>query len=477
MKHTSKIVAVMLAILMIACMLPMAAFASETPSTERVAIGSFTSGTITINASNADDSFAVYKVVDVNYNSGTNEVTYAFTSTAAAYNATLGASAPTVAQYQAWAHDSDELKNYLGGFAAYVKNPENSVTANYTGQATGSVCTITGVAIGQYLVLGTGSSTGAYVYQLMTATFAPDSDLKVNTGVTLGSKASQPTVTKTAEDTQVATGDTVTFTIEFAIPTYPAGATNRTFEVTDVLPAEIDYVATTSVKVDTTDLADTAFTFVKDGKNLSWTITDFDAIAAYAKLVIVYTAKVNSDITDVAGATNTAELTYSNNPYGTGTYDISSTETVYSYGIAVTKVDKDTQETIKGVEFELYKDSVTGTKIGTYTTDDNGVINIKGLDVGTYYLKETKAASGYVLPAAAIEVTITDTDKDGKIDVADGEGTTNIVAVKIENTKGDYNLPQTGGIGTWVFTIIGVCLMAGAVALLVAYKKRSDKTN
>ena len=469
MKHTSKIVAVMLAILMIACMLPMAAFASETPSTERVAIGSFTSGTITINASNADDSFAVYKVVDVNYNSGTNEVTYAFTPAAAAYNATLGASAPIIAQYQAWAHDSDELKNYLGGFAAYV--------TNYTGQATGSVCTITGVAIGQYLVLGTGSSTGAYVYQLMTATFTPDRDLKVNTGVTLASKASQPTVTKTAEDTQVATGDTVTFTIEFAIPTYPAGATNRTFEVTDVLPAEIDYVATTSVKVDTTDLADTAFTFVKGGKNLSWTITNFDAIAAYAKLVIVYTAKVNSDITDVAGATNTAELTYSNNPYGTGTYDISSTETVYSYGIDVTKVDKDTRETIKGVEFELYKDSVTGTKIGTYTTDDNGVINIKGLNVGTYYLKETKAASGYVLPAAAIEVTITDADKDGKIDVADGERTTNIVAVKIENTKGDYNLPQTGGIGTWVFTIIGVCLMAGAVALLVAYKKRSDKTN
>ena len=59
MKHTSKIVAVMLAVLMIACMLPMAAFASETPSTERVAIGSFASGTITINASNADDSFAV----------------------------------------------------------------------------------------------------------------------------------------------------------------------------------------------------------------------------------------------------------------------------------------------------------------------------------------------------------------------------------------------------------------------------------
>ena len=93
MKHTSKIVAVMLAVLMLACMLPMAAFAAETPSTDRVAIGSFTSGTITINASNADDSFAVYKVIDINYNSGSNEVTYSFTPAAAAYNATIGTAA------------------------------------------------------------------------------------------------------------------------------------------------------------------------------------------------------------------------------------------------------------------------------------------------------------------------------------------------------------------------------------------------
>lgn len=477
MKHTSKIVAVMLAVLMMACMLPMVAFAAETPSTDRVAIGSFASGTITINASNADDSFAVYKVIDVSYNSTANEVTYAFTTAAKAYNATLE-SAPTVAQYQAWASDSAELKNYLGGFARYVK--ANSVAANYTGQATEKVCTINGVAMGQYLVLGTGSSTGAYVYQLMTATFKPDSDLKVNTGVTLSSKASQPTVSKTANDTQVATGDTVIYTVEVTIPTYPAGATNRTFEITDVLPAEIDYVSTTSVKVDSTVLDASTYTFSNDA-NLKWVIDDFDAIASGAKLVIVYTATVKSNITVTAGATNTAKLTYSNDPYGTGSHEIDDKVTVYSYGIDLTKYGKvsesseSVRDLLSGVVFELYKGSVAPeNKIGdTYTTDTNGKIVINGLDVGTYYLKEIKTATGYVLPTEAVAVNIVDADKDGKID----EKTTGLVSVEITNTQGNYNLPQTGGIGTWVFTIIGVCLMAGAVALLVVYKKRSDKTN
>ena len=476
MKRRSKIMAAMLAVLLIVCMLPTAAFAAETPSGS-VAIGSFTSGTVTINASNADDSFALYKVIAITYDSAKNEVAYDFTAAAKAYNATLGAAAPSIKVYQGWADDSVELKNYLGGFASYVK--AKSVTADKTGTAEGGVCTITAVALGQYLVLGTGSSTGAYVYQLMTATFKPDGNLNVNTGVTLSSKASQPTITKTAADTQVATGDTVTYTLEITIPTYPARATNRAFSVSDTLPTELTFVNTVSVKVDAADLGAAYFKFTQDGQKLTWNIENFDGIQAGTKLVIVYTATVAEHIPVTTGATNTAALTYSNNPYGAGTHTLTAAETVYSYEIQLTKKEKGAETLLSGVEFELYKGSVAeGNKIGTtYVTDEHGIITVKGLDVGTYFLKETKTATGYVLPTEPVEVTITDADKDGLVDKGSEEQTTGIVSITVENTKGEYQLPQTGGVGTWVFTIVGVCLMAGAVAFLLVYRKKSAKSN
>ena len=475
MKRRSKIMAAMLAVLLIVCMLPTAAFAAETPSGS-VAIGSFTSGTVTINASNADDSFALYKVIAITYDSAKNEVTYDFTAAAKDYNATLGAAAPSVKDYQKWADDSVDLKNYLGGFASYVK--AHTVDADKTGTAEGGVCTINDVALGQYLVLGMGSSTGAYVYQLMTATFKPNGDLNVNTGVTLSSKASQPTITKTAADTQVATGDTVTYTLEITIPTYPARATNRDFSVSDTLPTELTFVNTVSVKVDAADLGAAYFKFTQDGQKLTWNIENFDGIQAGTKLVIVYTATVASDITVTTGATNTASLTYSNNPYGAGRHTLEAAETVYSYEIQLTKKEKGAETLLSGVEFELYKGSVEeGIKIGTYVTGADGKITVKGLDVGTYVLKETKTATGYVLPTEPVEVTITDADKDGLVEKGSEELTTGIVSITVENTKGEYQLPQTGGVGTWVFTIVGVCLMAGAVAFLLVYRKKSAKSN
>lgn len=129
--------------------------------------------------------------------------------------------------------------------------------------------------------------------------------------------------------------------------------------------------------------------------------------------------------------------------------------------------------------FELYKDSVAeSNKIGTtYVTGADGKITVKGLDVGTYVLKEIKTATGYVLPTETVTVTITDNDKNGLVEKDSADQTTGIVSVTVENTKGEYQLPQTGGVGTWVFTIVGVCLMAGAVAFLLVYRKKSAKSN
>ena len=178
MKTTQKrTLALLLVLAMILSSFSAVAFATEAPSGS-VAIGSFTGGTVTINASNADDSFALYKVVDITYNSTSNSVKYDFTTDVKDYLTKLDADKRvSVETYQGWTNDSDELKAFLAGYAQYVKTTTNSVVPSYTATASSHVATVSGVALGQYMVLGTGSSTGAYIYQIMTATFKHDNAL------------------------------------------------------------------------------------------------------------------------------------------------------------------------------------------------------------------------------------------------------------------------------------------------------------
>ncbi len=432
---------------------------------------------LTINAAHADDSFAVYKLINVNYNATNNNVTYSWSTAADNYIDSLTSGSPyanlSVANFQNWANDSDDIKAFLGGFAAYVKSTSTAVSPSYEGTAASGICTINGMSMGQYMILGTGSSTGAYVYQIMTASFKPNAEHNVNTTAVVESKATLPNIEKAVDDRQVAIGDTVTYTVTVAVPTYPSDATNTAFSVGDVLPAGVTFKSTTSVK------SNTNATVSHTGTGAEW-IFNYADIKAYTSITIVYTATVNSNIIIGAPNTNTATLTYSNDPYGDGTHSVSDTEKVYSYGIQVFKVDSANHNTkIGAVEFALYKgDTATGTPITTMITNGDGLAFMKGLDVGTYTLVETKTATGYVLDDTPITITITDADVNGIVDASPAgaiyspSGTDGYVKTTITNTKGNYNLPQTGGIGTWVFTICGLLVMVIAVVILMMSSKR-----
>lgn len=140
-------------------------------------------------------------------------------------------------------------------------------------------------------------------------------------------------------------------------------------------------------------------------------------------------------------------------------------------------------------------------------TKSGGSLLIKGLDVGIYIIKEVTAPEGYVLPDGQMEVTITDGNTlDGSIDSVShnetgsfelytkkdndqtkdgvyitytGAGSTlyNTVTIDILNTSNKdaaFKLPSTGGMGTILFTVGGLFVMAGAVVLAVyMYKKRN----
>ena len=221
------------------------------------------------------------------------------------------------------------------------------------------------------------------------------------------------------------------------------------------------------------------------------------------KVEVVYSAHLNENA--VVNNTkpnnkNKVGLEYSNNPKwnGTGEPDKGNTTEdtvfVFTYEIDNTKVDGTNHDTkLAGAEFVLRKGSEDGKEVkfafnnGVYTPDEEGnatltsaettgKFNIKGLDVGTYYLVETKAPEGYsICKPIKVEITATHaenevgTDANAIIKVNNVENGTDVT---VENFKQSI-LPSTGGIGTTIFYVIGGTLMGGAGVILVSRRRRS----
>ena len=154
------------------------------------------------------------------------------------------------------------------------------------------------------------------------------------------------------------------------------------------------------------------------------------------------------------------------------------------------------------VEPDDIKEGLTGTndreKMNELTNEDfanaglaitsaaDGTFKIAGLDDGTYYLREIQAPNGYNLLENDVELVIaadtangqdwnsgiaTDALKGLTITVDNGAAQngdldTGIVNVTVENNRG-ATLPETGGMGTTLFYIIGGLLVVGAGILLV----------
>lgn len=255
---------------------------------------------------------------------------------------------------------------------------------------------------------------------------------------------------------------------------------------------------TVTVKVDGTEIANSNYTLVTtgltDGCSLEVQFEDLKDIAnvaAKSEITVEYTATLNEDaVIGGDGNTNTLKVSYSNNPYNKDdtTYTPDVTVTVYTYKIVVNKVDEndaalanatftlsknaDGTNPIEFVEtadntYRLAVEGETDT-VTDFTTDSTGTFTLQGLASGMYYLKETAAPSGYNTLAEPVTVNISDS---GTVTV--GNGTVGVDAVKVENKAGSI-LPETGGIGTTIFYVLGGILMAGAVVLLVTRKRMRD---
>ena len=219
-----------------------------------------------------------------------------------------------------------------------------------------------------------------------------------------------------------------------------------------------------------------------------------------ATITVTYTAHLNDKayVNTRSGSTenkNSVQLQYSNNPrpgeyWGTTP---KSEVYVYTYQLNNTKrAEKEDGTPLPGAGFRLYSNEAChdedeiklkmnddGTYSRDFSTEGKGVemisgqdgqFNVKGLDAGTYYLKETTPPSGYSA-CANKEIVISATHNGNHVELDSSKLSTTIINKK----DGGITLPSTGGIGTTIFYVVGGGLMVAAIVLLVTKKRMENK--
>lgn len=467
-------------------MIPMNVFAAQRDVAEN------STASITITNAVANDEFAAYKVIDINYNAGTNNLTYAWNSNFADYFA-----GKTIEQFKTLESNSAELKALLAGLPKYIADNSIAPVGTETVAADGTA-TFENLAMGEYFIRPTFTTS---VYQLMLQKVEPtvDNGKYVIDDVTFTAKKEEVTITKSADKTSVTKNEKVAYTVTVDIPTYSSEATDKTFYVADLLPDGLTLdIASIKVQIDSADVDADAYTLDTTATS-KYTFKVSVSTEQYAaswsanggkQLVITYTATLNDNSTTEVNVKeiNTATFDYSNYPYVENSHEQKTdTAEVTTFAIKIDKF-KDGSETTKlaGAKFDLYRTaaagesgavtiphtSVQGIKLeGDLVTDDNGAATFSKYEANgnkyDYYLVETQAPSGYNILTNAVKVNFTD---------AEVEATAGVYTVKVPNSAG-ITLPITGGAGTVLFTVIGIAFMAGAVILFVISRKKVKVNN
>ena len=517
MKHTKKLFSVLLTLVM-ALALAVPAFA------QTVTVGE-TGGSITISNAAKGETYTIYKLFDASV-TGSDGGSIAYTGTIpeslkayftkdSAGNISATDAAWTVNEETGEKEMSPGLRDAL---ALWAKN-EGSTAKIADAVSDGSKLIFTKIPYGYYVVTTTQGNQAISV----------DS---TNPAVTIVDKNSSTPhdLKKSANETDVNIGDTVTYTVTFTTSNYSGAGTAAkkivSYTIKDTLPDFLDEVTVTSIIVDNDGNAETTDDQVAI-KDTAGNVPQFDTekkivIDWYdegksqflydngATVTITYTAVVTDEADiDGDGNTNKVTLTWTDED-GTTPGKLEKEETIYTYAIALKKVD-DKGNPLAGAvfEFPFYVKTTADTTDGAYiyagtsagtgltnqiTTPADGVIVVKGVKSGDYSITEVTAPAGYNKLTAPVSVTAVKTgetsthttvylDANGNIVSAEAESSVTVnvdinniaaTAIVVVNKTG-IELPSTGGMGTTLFYTLGSILVLGAGILLVTKKRMSEK--
>ena len=462
--------------------------------------------TLTINKVSSSDSFLAYKIIDVFYNTTTNVVTYEFTSDFKTFLAQSDVykSLTLTDYYNLTSGDitsgstqtSSTLDKLVSKYASYKANHSSINSLDASGTTASA-----NLDAGVYLVLPNSTQR---IYAVMVGNLTPkatNSTWQIS-DFTINAKVSDPSVVKYIGKVgqtvgSYSYGDEVPCILDVTLPQFPTNANGIVILLGDVVDPIFDLPTFNKFTV---KMGDTTLTTKSDGTvvdssgnvvatieipNTYWTrqleakVVTLNINYKYltsTKITVTYNLTLNNYAkVNTTGNQNAAGLVINRDVYnesanatGKGSYIPYYTyTTIYTYGIdllAYKKNDKST--TLSDMTFDVYKDSSLTQKLGTITTDSSGKGTLAGVGEGTYYIKNTKAKSGYGLA--------TTTSMKVKISGSVASTTDGYYKVEIEVPEAG-SLPLTGGSGIVTYIIIGLLIILVAVIGFVLYSKNKDK--
>ena len=397
-------------------------------------------------------------------------------------------------QVVGWANDYISEDPTTGKFnitdSAGLKAAADSREADVTETETGTIHEFTNnLPIGAYVIC---ASDEKGVYSLMVAnTYDKDGKAYMaGKAANVVAKMEGYNVTKEANDKFVHRGQTVDFTVttQMASKTNADGKNLKTFKVIDTSTGlKADSFVLKSVKIDgnTKTVDKSKVTTVSNNGTVTYTVDLSDFIAdteAGTTIEVKYSAIVENDHTYNNSATvdsNTVEYVAGIVNGHTGTVTLKKVDTNHNVLngaefqlLKVTSAKEEGTEAtktpinvvkVKDGEYKVALDKEEGATTTLVAT--NGTLKVTGLDEGNYEFKETKAPTGYKVNSDNKAFTI-EANENAEVTIDAGE---------FVNTKLS-SLPSTGGMGTYLFTIIGVVVMAGAAgAFFISRRKGSEE--
>ncbi|MCI2105808.1 MAG: SpaH/EbpB family LPXTG-anchored major pilin [Intestinimonas sp.] len=409
--------------------------------------------------------------------------------------------------------NDDGLKAFTQAVSDYITSNSIPVAGSAEGTEDDSVTIdLSSAGAGYYIVLASGKAvednTVTALCNLTTA--APTSDVNL--------KADAPTIDKQVQEDSTSTwgkvadysiGEDVPFKISSTIPSYASTYDTYTYVIHDTMDPTLSYNdgslavynGDTLVSPDSTTYTLTTGTDINQN-----TLITLDFASDYIKahggdsLTVTYTGKLTEDaLIYNEYQDNTVYLEYSNNPYNTSSKANTPEHKVhvYTYQFDIYKyfTQSGSQTDLAGAYFKLYSDASCENEIRlvedeafyrpmvssdtaestAMVSGADGLITIKGLDEGVYYLKETQAPEGFNAMTDPIKVTISRTTNETSVTgMTLQKDTEEVNRIEIENSTGGL-LPATGGIGTTIFYVVGGGLTAGAAILLITRRRMNGR--